>query len=129
MTLGEALLKPTRIYVPAMKAIREAGVRVKACSHITGGGFFENVPRMLCEGTRAIIRKDSYPVPQIFRMIEKEGQVDNTSMYNTFNMGIGMVLAVDPEDADRAMAAIRTTGDQPYVIGWIVSGETGVELW
>ena len=88
MTLGEALLKPTRIYVPAMKAIREAGVRVKACSHITGGGFFENVPRMLCEGTRAIIRKDSYPVPQIFRMIEKEGQVDNTSMYNTFNMEV-----------------------------------------
>ncbi len=129
MTLGEALLKPTRIYVPAMKAIKDAGIRVKACSHITGGGFYENVPRMLCEGKRAIIRKDSYTVPPIFKLIEKEGNVENDSMYNTFNMGIGLVMAVDPEDADRTMAAIRSTGDKPYVIGWVVSGEQGVELW
>ena len=129
MTLGEALLKPTRIYVPAMKAIKDAGIRVKACSHITGGGFYENVPRMLCEGKRAIIHKDSYTVPPIFKLIEKEGHVENDSMYNTFNMGIGLVMAVDPEDADRTMAAIRSTGDKPYVIGWVVSGEQGVELW
>ena len=127
-TLGEALLAPTRIYVKALKAVKQAGVTVKACSHITGGGFYENVPRMLKEGTRAVIKKDSYPVPPIFGMLAKKGDVAEKIMYNTFNMGIGMIVAVDPADAEAAMAAIRTAGDTPYVIGSIEDGEKGVTL-
>ena len=127
-TLGEALLAPTRIYVKALKAVKQAGVTVKACSHITGGGFYENVPRMLKEGTRAVIKKDSYPVPPIFGMLAKKGDVAEEMMYNTFNMGIGMIVAVDPADAEAAMAAIRTAGDTPYVIGSIEDGEKGVTL-
>ncbi|HIT65456.1 MAG TPA: phosphoribosylformylglycinamidine cyclo-ligase [Candidatus Ventrimonas merdavium] len=127
-TLGEALLAPTRIYVKALKAVKQAGVTVKACSHITGGGFYENVPRMLKEGTRAVIKKDSYPVPPIFGMLAKKGDVPEEMMYNTFNMGIGMIVAVDPADAEAAMAAIRTAGDTPYVIGSIEDGEKGVTL-
>ena len=87
-TLGEALLAPTRIYVKALKNVKEAGVRVKACSHITGGGFYENVPRMLPEGKHAVIKKDSYEVPAIFKMMEREGNVEEHMMYNTYNMGI-----------------------------------------
>ena len=127
-TLGEALLAPTRIYVKALKSVKKAGVKVKACSHITGGGFYENVPRMLKEGTRAVIKKDSYPVPPIFGMLAKKGDIAEEMMYNTFNMGIGMIVAVDPADADKAMAAIRETGDTPYVIGSIEDGEKGVTL-
>ncbi|WP_432627342.1 phosphoribosylformylglycinamidine cyclo-ligase [Brotaphodocola sp.] len=127
-TLGEALLAPTRIYVKALKSVKKAGVKVKACSHITGGGFYENVPRMLKEGTRAVIKKDSYPVPPIFGMLAKKGDVAEEMMYNTFNMGIGMIVAVDPADVDKAMAAIRETGDTPYVIGSIEDGEKGVTL-
>ena len=97
-TLGEALLAPTRIYVKALKNVKEAGVRVKACSHITGGGFYENVPRMLPEGKHAVIKKDSYEVPAIFKMMEREGSVEEHMMYNTYNMGIGMIVAVDPAD-------------------------------
>lgn len=127
-TLGEALLAPTRIYVHALKAIRRAGVTIKACSHITGGGFYENIPRMLPEGKRAVIEKDSYEVPAIFKLLARTGKIDERMMYNTYNMGIGMMLAVDPADADAAMAAIQSAGDIPYVIGHIEDGKKGVTL-
>ena len=128
MTLGEALIAPTKIYVKALKSIKEAGVRVRACSHITGGGFYENVPRMLKDGVHAVIRKDSYPVPPIFRMLEEKGGVEEHVMYNTYNMGIGMIVAVDPADQEAAMAAIRAAGETPYVIGAVEAGEKGVTV-
>ena len=127
-TLGEALLAPTRIYVKALKAVKNAGVTVKACSHITGGGFYENVPRMLKEGTRAVIKKDSYEVPAIFKMLAEKGDIAEEMMYNTFNMGLGMIVAVDPADVEKTMEAIKVTGDVPYVIGSIEAGEKGVTL-
>ena len=127
-TLGEALLAPTKIYVKTMKSIKNAGVRVKGCSHITGGGFYENVPRMLPEGAHAVIEKNSYEVPAIFRMLQKEGQIEEHMMYNTFNMGIGLVLAVDPKDADTVMEAVKAAGETPYVIGHINAGEKGVTV-
>lgn len=127
-TLGEALLAPTRIYVKALKSIKKAGVAVKACSHITGGGFYENVPRMLKDGVRAVIKKDSYEVPAIFKLLQEKGNIAEEMMYNTFNMGIGMIVAVDPADAEKAMEAIRAAGDTPYVIGSIEEGEKGVTL-
>jgi phosphoribosylformylglycinamidine cyclo-ligase len=127
-TLGEALLAPTKIYVKALRNVKEAGVRIKGCSHVTGGGFYENIPRMLPEGARAVIKKDSYEVPAIFRMMAKKGDVAEEMMYNTYNMGIGMVLALDPADVDKAMDAIRAAGETPYVIGQIESGEKGVTL-
>ena len=127
-TLGEALLAPTRIYVKALKNVKEAGVRVEACSHITGGGFYENVPRMLPEGKHAVIKKDSYEVPAIFKMMEREGNVEEHMMYNTYNMGIGMIVAVDPADVEKTMEAMRAAGDTPYVIGEIKDGEKGVTL-
>ena len=125
-TLGEALLAPTRIYVKALKNVKEAGVRVKACSHITGGGFYENVPRMLPEGKHAVIKKDRYEVPAIFKMMEREGNVEEYMMYNTYNMGIGMIVAVDPADVEKTMEAMRAAGDTTYVIGEIKDGEKGV---
>ena len=127
-TLGEALLAPTRIYVKALRSDKEAGVRTKACSHITGGGFYENVPRMLPEGKQAVIRKDSYEVPSIFKLMAKKGQVEEKMMYNTYNMGLGMVLAVDPADVDKTMEAIKAAGETPYVVGEIKDGEKGVTL-
>ena len=127
-TLGEALLAPTRIYVRALKSIKNAGVTVKASSHITGGGFYENVPRMLKEGTRAVIKKDSYEVPAIFKMLAEKGDIAEEMMYNTFNMGLGMIVAVDPADVEKTMEAIKATGDVPYVIGSIEAGEKGVTL-
>ena len=127
-TLGEALLAPTRIYVKALKNIKKSGVTVKACSHITGGGFYENVPRMLEDGVRAVIRKDSYPVPPIFKLLAEKGKIEEKMMYNTFNMGLGMVVAVDEADVDKTMAAIKAAGDQPYVVGTIENGEKGVTL-
>ena len=127
-TLGEALLAPTRIYVKALKNVKNAGVTVKACSHITGGGFYENVPRMLKDGVRAVIKKDSYEVPAIFKLLQEKGNIAEEMMYNTFNMGIGMIVAVDPADAEKAMEAIRAAGDTPYVIGSIEEGEKGVAL-
>ena len=127
-TLGEALLAPTRIYVKALKNIKKSGVTVKACSHITGGGFYENVPRMLPEGKQAVIRKDSYEVPSIFKLMAKKGQVEEKMMYNTYNMGLGMVLAVDPADVDKTMEAIKAAGETPYVVGEIKDGEKGVTL-
>ena len=126
--LGEALIAPTKIYVKALKSIKEAGVTVKACSHITGGGFYENVPRMLSEGIRAKIRKDSYPIPPIFTMLQENGKIEDHMMYNTFNMGIGMVVAVAPEDVDAAVAAAKAAGEQVYVIGELEAGEKGIDL-
>lgn len=127
-TLGEALLAPTRIYVKALREVKEAGVRVKACSHITGGGFYENIPRMLPEGKHAVIRKDSYEVPAIFQMMAREGKVEEQMMYNTYNMGIGMIVAVDPADVDKTIAAMKAAGDTPYIVGEIKDGEKGVTL-
>jgi len=127
-TLGEALITPTKIYVKAMKAIKDAGVRVKACSHITGGGFYENIPRMLKEGTRAVVKKGSYEVPAIFGLLAKKGAIEEEMMYSTYNMGLGMIIAVDPEDEGRTLEAVRTAGETPYVIGFIEAGEKGVTL-
>ena len=127
-TLGEALIAPTRIYVKALKAVKDAGVRVKACSHITGGGFYENIPRMLPEGKRAVVEKDSYEVPAIFKLMAEKGNVSEQMMYNTYNMGLGMIVAVDPADVDKTMEAMRSAGDTPYVVGKIVDGEKGVDL-
>lgn len=127
-TLGEALIEPTRIYVKALKNVRNAGVRIKGCSHITGGGFFENVPRMLPENVRAIIKKESYPVPALFDLIQKNGNIEEHMMYNTFNMGLGMVIAVNPEDVETTMKAVEEAGDKCYVVGNIVEGDKGVDL-
>ena len=127
-TLGEALIEPTRIYVKALKNVKNAGVRIKGCSHITGGGFFENVPRMLPENVRAIIKKESYPVPALFDLIQKNGNIEEHMMYNTFNMGLGMVIAVNPKDVDATMKAIEDAGDKCYVVGNIVEGDKGVDL-
>ena len=127
-TLGEALIEPTRIYVKALKNVKNAGVRIKGCSHITGGGFFENVPRMLPENVRAVIKKDSYPVPALFDLIQKNENIEEHMMYNTFNMGLGMVIAVNPEDVETTMKAIEDAGDKCYVVGNIVEGDKGVDL-
>lgn len=127
-TLGEALLAPTKIYVKALRGIKEAGVRVKACSHITGGGFYENIPRMLKEGTHAVVEKDSYPVPPIFKLLAKTGDIDEKMMYNTYNMGLGMIVAVNPADVDKTMEAIKAAGETPYVVGKIQAGDKGVTL-
>ncbi len=127
-TLGEALLAPTRIYVKALKSIKEAGVTVKACSHITGGGFYENIPRMLIDGVHAVVEKDSYPIPPIFKLMAKKGEIAEQMMYNTFNMGLGMIIAVEAADVDKTMEAIKAAGDTPYVVGHIEAGEKGVTL-
>ena len=127
-TLGEALLVPTKIYVKALRAVKEAGVEIKGCSHITGGGFYENVPRMLKDGVRAEIHKDSYPVPPIFRLLAEKGEIEETMMYNTFNMGLGMVIAVDPSAADAALEALKAAGEQAWVVGAIKAGEKGVDV-
>ena len=127
-TLGEALIEPTKIYVKALKEIRDAGIRIKGCSHITGGGFYENIPRMLPEGMRAVIRKDSYEVPAIFRLLQEKGCLEEKMMYNTYNMGIGMVLAVEESQAEQVMEAVRRAGESPYRIGYAESGEKGVVL-
>ena len=127
-TLGEALLAPTRIYVKALKSVKEAGVRIKGCSHITGGGFYENIPRMLPDGICASIEKSSYEVPAIFKLLAEKGDIEEHMMYNTYNMGIGMCLAVDPADVEKTMEALKTAGEEAYIIGKTVSGEKGVVL-
>ena len=127
-TLGEALLTPTRIYVKALRAVKEAGIVIRGCSHITGGGFYENIPRMLPDGICARIEKNSYPVPPIFALLQKTGEIEEHMMYNTFNMGIGMVLAVREEDAEKTVAALEAAGEKAYRIGTCVSGEKGAEL-
>ena len=127
-TLGEVLLTPTKIYVKAMKAVKDAGVIVKGASHITGGGFYENIPRMLPEGVRAVVQKDSYEVPAIFRLLQEKGSVEEHVMYNTYNMGLGMVLAVAQEDAEKTMEALRAAGEVPFRIGHCEAGEKGVDI-
>ena len=127
-TLGDTLLAPTKIYVKALKSVKDAGVKVRGASHITGGGFYENIPRMLPEGIRAEIKKDSYEVPPIFRLLQKKGDIEEHVMYNTYNMGLGMVLAVSPEDADITMEAIRKAGEVPYRVGICMAGEKGVDI-
>ena len=127
-TLGEALIEPTKIYVKALRSVREAGITIKGCSHITGGGFYENIPRMLPEGVNAHVKKDSYPVPPIFELMKRKGQLEEKLMYNTYNMGLGMVLALQPENADKAIAAIKAAGEEAYRVGEIKAGEKGVTL-
>lgn len=127
-TLGEALLTPTRIYVKAMKSVKEAGVTVKGCCHITGGGFFENIPRMLPEGINAHVEQGSYEVPAIFRLLQDKGGIEDQMMYNTYNMGIGMLLAVDPADAEKTVAAIEAAGEKAWIAGTCQTGEKGVTL-
>lgn len=127
-TLGETLITPTKIYVKAMKSVKAAGVHVKGCSHITGGGFYENIPRMLHDGVQAVINKNSYEVPPIFKMLSVDGDIEEHMMYNTFNMGIGMVLAVAKEDADKTIEALKTADEEAYIIGSVKAGEKGVVL-
>ena len=127
-TLGEALIAPTRIYVKALRNVKEAGITVKACSHITGGGFYENIPRMLKDGVKAVIRKDSYPIPPVFKLLAEKGQIEEQMMYNTYNMGLGMIVAVNPADVEKTMEAMKAAGEAPYVVGSIEKGEKGVSL-
>ena len=127
-TLGEALIAPTKIYVKALKNVRTHGIKIKGCSHVTGGGFDENIPRMLPEGITAVVKKESYEVPAIFKLIAKAGNVSEDMMYNTFNMGLGMVIAVDPADVETTMKAIQEAGDTCYVVGHVETGEKGVKL-
>lgn len=127
-TLGETLLTPTKIYVKALKSVKEAGITIKGCSHITGGGFYENIPRMLPENMRAVIRKDSYEVPPVFRLIQNTGKLEEKLMYNTYNMGLGMVLAVDPADADSTVKALKEAGENAYITGTVETGEKGVTI-
>lgn len=127
-TLGEALLAPTKIYVKALKAVRDENIKVKACSHITGGGFYENIPRMLIEGTKAVVRKDSYEIPAIFKLLAKTGDIKEEMMYNTFNMGLGMVIAVDKSNVSKTLEALKSLGESAYEIGYIEKGTKGIEL-
>ena len=127
-TLGETLITPTKIYVKTLKEIKKAGVRIKGCSHVTGGGFYENIPRMLHDGVRAVIKKDSYEIPEIFKMLATDGDIEEEMMYNTFNMGIGMVLAVDPKDVDTVLETVKAAKEVGYVLGFVEAGEKGVTL-
>ena len=127
-TLGEALLAPTKIYVKALKAVRDKNIKIKACSHITGGGFYENIPRMLIEDTKAVVRKDSYEIPAIFKLLAKTGDIKEEMMYNTFNMGLGMVIAVDKSDVSKTLEALKSSGESAYEIGYIEKGTKGIEL-
>ena len=122
-TLGEALLTPTRIYVKALRALKDAGIAVQGCSHITGGGFYENIPRMLPEGKKAVIRRDSYPVPPIFRLLQEKGKIADSVMYNTYNMGLGMVLAVRADQANQAVRTLKEAGEQAWIVGAVEPGE------
>ena len=127
-TLGEVLLAPTKIYVKALKAVRDENIKIKACSHITGGGFYENIPRMLIEGTKAVVRKDSYEIPAIFKLLAKTGDIKEEMMYNTFNMGLGMLIAVDKSDVSKTLEALKALGESAYEIGYIEKGTKGIEL-
>ena len=128
MSLGDALLTPTRIYVKALKAVQDVGVTIKGCSHITGGGFYENIPRMFPEGIGAKVQKNSYEVPTIFKLLQSVGEIEEHMMYNTYNMGVGMVLALDPAQADAAIKALTAAGEKAFVLGETVSGEKSVTI-
>lgn len=127
-TLGEALLAPTKIYVKALKAIKEADVEIKGCSHITGGGFYENIPRMLPEGAHAVVHKDAYEVPAIFKLLAETGNIDEKMMYNTYNMGIGMMVAVDEKNVNDTLEALERAGETAFVVGEIKAGDKGVTV-
>jgi len=127
-TLGEALITPTKIYVKALKSVKASGVTIKGCSHITGGGFYENIPRMLHDGVRAEIKKDSYPILPIFKLLQESGGIAEEMMYNTYNMGIGMMLVVDKADEEKTLKALEAAGEKAYVVGKIVEGDKGVTL-
>lgn len=127
-TIGEELLKPTRIYVRAVKGLLDANVDIHGISHITGGGFYENVPRMMKDGLTAQIDTASFPRPAIFDLLQTKGDIPTREMYNTFNMGIGMVIAVPAVDVERAMASLAESGENAYVIGKIATGDAGVEV-
>ena len=127
-TLGEALIAPTKIYVKALKNVKESGINIKGCSHITGGGFYENIPRMLPENICAEIKKDSYPVLPIFKLLMQKGEIAEEMMYNTYNMGLGMVLAVDKKDVDATIKAIEASGEKAYIVGEAKTGTKGVKL-
>lgn len=127
-TLGEALIAPTRIYVKALKAVKDAGIRIKGCSHITGGGFYENIPRMLPQGIRAVVKKDSYDIPPIFKLLQEKGNLEEKMMYNTYNMGLGMILAVEADKAEAVMNAVNSTGETAYIVGHAEAGEKGVTI-
>ena len=127
-TLGEALLEPTKIYVKTLRMVKEAGVVIKACSHITGGGFYENIPRMLPETKKAKLSKNSYPIPAIFKLLQEKGGISEEMMYSTYNMGIGMMIAVNPADVEKALTAIKDAGEEAYVIGAIEEGQKDSEL-
>ena len=128
-TLGETLLTPTRIYVKPVLALLEAGVRIRSVSHITGGGFYENIPRSLAEGMTARIERSAVKVPPIFDIIAREGGIPERDMFNTFNMGVGMCLTVAAEDVDLALDSLADAGeDGAYALGEIVRGEGGIEL-
>ncbi len=127
-TLGEALLTPTKIYVKALKSVKNAGVTIKGCSHITGGGFYENIPRMLPDGIRAVVKKESYEVPAIFKLLQEKGEIEEEMMYNTYNMGIGMMLAVNPKDVEKTIAALEEAGEKAFIVGVCEAGEKGVTI-
>ena len=127
-SLGETLLTPTRIYVKAVQCLLRHGIHVKAISHITGGGLYENVPRMMKEGLTARIETSSFPVPPIFGLIAKKGGIPPRDMYNTFNMGVGLILAVPKEEVGLAKELLCRASERAYIIGSVVSGDAGVEL-
>ena len=127
-SLGETLLTPTRIYVKAIKALLKAGVDIHAVSHITGGGFYENVPRMMTDGLTARIQLSSFPKLPIFQLIQDKGNIPERDMYNTFNMGIGMILALPADQAQQALSVLADAGESAYAIGEVVAGADGVEL-
>ena len=127
-SLGEALLTPTRIYVKAIKALLKAGIDIHAVSHITGGGFYENVPRMMTDGLTARIQLSSFPKLPIFQLIQDKGNIPQRDMYNTFNMGIGMILALPAGQAQQALSVLADAGESAYAIGEVVAGADGVEL-
>ncbi len=127
-SLGDVLLTPTIIYVKALRDIKKGGVKIKGCSNITGGGFYENIPRMLPDGVRAQIRTDSYEIPAIFEMLQTDGDIARDMMYNTYNMGIGMILAVDAADADKTVELIDHSGQKGFLVGEVINGVKGVTL-
>jgi phosphoribosylformylglycinamidine cyclo-ligase len=126
--LGDVLLTPTVIYVKALKAVKEAGVKINGCSHITGGGFYENIPRMLNPDVHAVVNVNSFEKPAIFDMLQKDGDIAEEMMFNTYNMGLGMIIAVDKSDADKCISAIENAGEKAYVVGEIIQKEKGVTL-
>ena len=127
-TIGEELIKPTRIYVKAVKALLQGGIAIRAISHITGGGLYENVPRMMKAGLTARIQISSVPVPPIFSLIAQAGNIPQRDMYNTFNMGVGMILAVPKDQVGAAVDLLTKIGERAYVVGSVVKGDNGVEL-